>query len=185
MRTTYLLLHGQSVCGWCCNIFVYEIVGYTQDLWFLCQRVQAWNGGAKPVLAGTARALRYILPDDGNYRYDLESDYFKVGYVRTASGFDTLCWNSSLIGQLRSPFCWMIQTFMFFLLVLINFLKVCIEGQLSPILRLRWNSDLSQTATFIKNWKTIVATNALVASLRFLSLILLKGVDISTPNHII
>jgi hypothetical protein len=67
-----------------------KVVGYTQDSMIsLAQRVQAWNGGAKPVLAGTARALRYILPDDGNYRYDLESDYFKVGYVRTASGFDT------------------------------------------------------------------------------------------------
>jgi hypothetical protein len=36
-----------------------KVVGFSQDaLISLCQRVGAWNGGAKPVLAGTARALR-------------------------------------------------------------------------------------------------------------------------------
>ena len=43
-----------------------KVAGYTQDsLVQLAQRVQAWNGGAKPVLAGTLRALAYLLPDNG------------------------------------------------------------------------------------------------------------------------
>ena len=50
-----------------------KVVGYTQDSMIsLAQRVQAWNGGAKPVLAGTARALRYILPDDGKLNCPLQ-----------------------------------------------------------------------------------------------------------------
>jgi hypothetical protein len=50
-----------------------KVVGYTQDAMIsLAQRVQAWNGGAKPVLAGTARALRYILPDDGKQNCPLQ-----------------------------------------------------------------------------------------------------------------
>jgi len=50
-----------------------QVNGYTQDAMIsLAQRVQAWNGGAKPVLAGTARALRYILPDDGELNCPLQ-----------------------------------------------------------------------------------------------------------------
>jgi len=44
-----------------------KVAGFTQDSMIaLAQRVQAWNGGLKPILAGTARALRYVLPDDGD-----------------------------------------------------------------------------------------------------------------------
>jgi len=42
-----------------------KVVGYSQDaLIALGQRVSAWNGGAKVILAGTQRALQYVLPAD-------------------------------------------------------------------------------------------------------------------------
>jgi len=68
-----------------------QVSGYTQaDLVRLCQQVTAWNGGAKAVVVGTQLALVNVLPDDANYRYELESDYVKIGYLRTAFGYDVM-----------------------------------------------------------------------------------------------
>jgi hypothetical protein len=66
--------------------------GYTQAaLVRICQQVEAWNFGAKPVIVGTQLALSSVLPDDANYRYFLDnSEYATLGYVRTAFGYDTM-----------------------------------------------------------------------------------------------
>ncbi len=57
-----------------------KYAGYNQsDLITLCQKVSAFNGGAKAVVIGTPVALLSVLPTDANYRYQLESDYVKIG----------------------------------------------------------------------------------------------------------
>ena len=92
----------------------------------------------------------------------MESDYFKVGYVRTASGFDTFVLEQ--FADWSTPFSVLLNDSNVYVLSpsVNKLLKVCIEGStLSNITAPFDNSDLSQTATFIKNWKTIVATNAL------------------------
>lgn len=53
----------------------------------LCERVQAYNGGAKPIIIGTPIALNAVLPTtDQNYRYMLDSEYVKLGHVQTFRG---------------------------------------------------------------------------------------------------
>jgi hypothetical protein len=139
-----------------------KVVGFTQDaLISLAQRVQAWNGGAKPVLAGTARALRYILPDDGNYRYDLESEYVKVGHVRTFSDFSTMVLDQ--FADWTVPFSTVLNDANLYVISpsVNKLLKLVIEGStLSNVTQPFDNSNLTQNATFIKNWKAAVATNA-------------------------
>lgn len=47
----------------------------------ICEKVQAYNGGRKPVIMGTATALKSVLPSNANYRYLLDSDYVKLGHL--------------------------------------------------------------------------------------------------------
>ena len=68
-----------------------KIAGYTQsDLVELCQKVTAFNGGRKAVIVGTQLALQNVLPEDTNYRYSLDSEYVKIGYVKSAFGYDIM-----------------------------------------------------------------------------------------------
>ncbi len=67
-----------------------QVSGYSKaSLLRLCTQVEAWTK-TKPVIVGTAIALGNVLPDDVNYRYSLTDDYARLGYVRTAFGYDTL-----------------------------------------------------------------------------------------------
>jgi hypothetical protein len=140
-----------------------KVAGYSQDaLISLAQRVSAWNGGQKVILAGTQRALQYILPNDANYRYDIESEFVKVGYIRTAFGYDTM-----VLPQLAAwgtPFTVALSDAnVYFLCTGVNKpVKLCIEGStLSNVTAPFDNSNLTQDATFIKNWQAAVATNAI------------------------
>jgi hypothetical protein len=96
-----------------------------------------------------------------NYRYDLESEYFKVGYVRTASGFDTLVLEQ--FADWATPFSVLLSDAnVYFISPGVNkLLKLCIEGStLSNVTAPFDNSNLTQNATFIKSWKNAVVTNA-------------------------
>jgi hypothetical protein len=139
-----------------------KVVGFNMDsLLSLSQRVQAWNGGAKPVLAATLRAARYILPDDGNYRYTLESDFVKLGYVRTVSGLDVMILDQ--FADWSTPFSTVLSDANVYVISpsVNKLLKLVIEGStLSNVTAPFDNSNLTQNATFIKNWKAAVATNA-------------------------
>jgi hypothetical protein len=68
-----------------------QYAGYSQtNLITLAQKVAAWNGGAKPVIVGTPVALLSVLPADANYRYMLDSEYVKIGYINTMATYDIM-----------------------------------------------------------------------------------------------
>ena len=67
-----------------------KVTNYTEKSAItLAQTVQAYNR-ATPVFAGTAVALKDLLPDNAQFRYFLDDDYFKVGAVPTFNGYDVL-----------------------------------------------------------------------------------------------
>ena len=67
-----------------------KVTNYTEKSAItLAQTVQAYNR-ATPVFAGTAVALKDLLPDNSQFRYFLDDDYFKVGAVPTFNGYDVL-----------------------------------------------------------------------------------------------
>jgi len=68
-----------------------QFAGYTQDDAIkLAQKVTAWNGGARAIFLGTKLAISKMLPASSNYRFDLGSEYARVGHVREFFGFDVL-----------------------------------------------------------------------------------------------
>jgi hypothetical protein len=68
-----------------------SVTNYSADsLVKLCQTVQAYNAGAKPIILGTPIALSKVLPSDSNWRYLLDSDYVKLGRVQNFRGFDVV-----------------------------------------------------------------------------------------------
>lgn len=62
-----------------------------EDLVSLCQRVEAYNYGMKPVIAGTTLGLMKILPDSAaGYRLNVDASNPHVNLIRTAFGYDFL-----------------------------------------------------------------------------------------------
>lgn len=68
-----------------------RVSGFTQESAIkLAQKIQAWNGGAKPVFLGTKVALSKILPASTNTRILLGDEYVRVGYLRDFMGVSTV-----------------------------------------------------------------------------------------------
>ena len=142
-----------------------KVVGYTQsDFVTLAQKVTAWNGGIKPVVLGTQLALANILPADGNYRYDIESDFVKLGYIRNFIGTDVVI--IPQVADYTTPFETLISNnYLWFVSPTAQkLLKVVLEGNtLAYTTDVYANANLTQTSTMIKSWGVGVATNAVGA----------------------
>jgi hypothetical protein len=144
-----------------------KITGYTQSTMVeLAQKVQAWNGGASPVIMGTRLALANILPNDANYRYDIESNFVKMGYMKTISGFDALMlpqvadWTTPFKTILDDTKLWLISPSAG------KIVKLCLEGSaISNVTAPFQFADLSQNATIAKSWGTGIATSAIAGTI--------------------
>lgn len=142
-----------------------RVAGYTQaEFLRLSQTVGAWNGGAKPVAIGTLQALGQILPNDANYRYMLDSEYVRLGYVRDFNGVSVMAlpqiadWQSPFATKLRNDRIWIISPSSQ------KLVKVAVEGQtLTRTDEPYANADLLQTMTMYKSWKAAVITNSIGA----------------------
>jgi hypothetical protein len=139
-----------------------KVAGFTQkDFTLLAQKVGAWNGGALPVCIGTQVALANILPADGNYRYDIASDFVKMGYVRNFVGTDIVVLPQ--VADYANPFGLLLaDTDLWFVSTgAQKIIKVVLEGNvLSYTSDVYANANLVQTSTMIKSWGVGVATNA-------------------------
>jgi hypothetical protein len=144
------------------------VAGYSQSEFVrLSQTVAAWNGGAKSVAIGTQRALASILPSNANYRYDFQSEYVKVGYLRDFQGTDIMVlpqvadWQTPFGLKLADNRVWIVSP------STQKIIKVVLEGNvLSYTSDVYANANLVQTSTLIKSWGTAVATNAVAATIQ-------------------
>ena len=147
-----------------------RVAGYTQaEFVRLSQTVAAWNGGAKPVAIGTQRALAKILPLDANYRYEIDSDFVKVGYLRNFQGTDIMVlpqiadWTTPFALKLSDSKIWIVSP------SAQKIVKLVLEGSaLSYTSDVYANANLVQTSTLIKSWGTAIATNAVAAEITLL-----------------
>ena len=139
-----------------------QVSGYTQaSLVRLAQQVTAWNGGAKAIVCGTQLALVNVLPDDANYRYFLESDFAKIGYVRTAFGLDVLALPQ--VADRTTPFGTVLDNSNLYILSPSSqkLVKLVFEGStLSNTTGTFANANLTQNATIWKSYGAAIATNA-------------------------
>jgi hypothetical protein len=124
-----------------------KVVGYTQtDFVTLAQKVTAWNGGIKPVVLGTQLALANILPHDANYRYEIDSDFVKLGYVRNFAGTDVVILPQ--VADYTTPFTTLISnSYLWFVSPgAQKLLKVVLEGN-----TLAYTSDTYGNANLTQN----------------------------------
>jgi hypothetical protein len=140
-----------------------KYAGYAQsDLISLCQKVSAWNGGNKAVIVGTPVALLSVLPADANYRYELESDYVKIGYINTMGTYDVL--SIPQIADYGAPFKMMLDDTRLYVLSPSSgkIVKMVIEGStMSNVDSTFTNANLNQNATLFKSWASGVATSSI------------------------
>jgi hypothetical protein len=144
-----------------------RVAGYTQaDMINLYQKVTAYNGGAKAVLVGTLGALSTIFPADANYRYDIESEYMKIGYIRTLAGVDMMVlpqvadWESPFQLKLTDAIVWIVSPSSQ------KIVKAVLEGStLAYTSDVYANANLVQSSTITKSWGIGVATNSVAAQI--------------------
>jgi hypothetical protein len=140
-----------------------QIAGYSQaKLVRLSEQVTAWNQGAKAMLLGTAVGLLNVLPDDANYRYDLESKYVAIGHIPTISGIDIM--RLPQVADIATPWGRVLSDTNLWVLSPSSqkIIKVVLEGNtLSNTTGVFENADLTQTTTLWKSYGVGVATNAI------------------------
>lgn len=139
-----------------------RFAGYSQEnLVKLGQRVTAFNGGAKAIVLGTQAALQNVLPADANYRYELESDYVKIGYIRTAFGYDIM--PLPQVADWTTPFSMALDDAKLYIVSPSSqkLVKLVLEGStLSNTTGTYDNANLTQSTTLFKSWGAAIATNA-------------------------
>lgn len=138
-----------------------RVTGFTENEFIrLSQTVAAWNGGTRPLAVGTQLALANILPSNANYRYDLQSDYVRVGYLSNFKGTDIMVlpqvadWTTPFGLKLTNDRIWIVSPSSD------KVIKLVLEGStLSYQDDTYAHANLVQTATMYKSWGTVVATN--------------------------
>ncbi len=142
--------------------------GYSQlDLASLAQKVTAWNGGQKAVVVGTPVALMSVLPDDANYRYTLDSDYVKIGYINTISGYDVMA--IPQIADWATPFKVLLDDTRLYIVSPSagKLVKLVIEGStMSNTDGTFANANLTQNATMYKSFGSAIATSAIAGMIQ-------------------
>ena len=144
-----------------------QVSGYTQSsLVTLAQRIGAWNGGNQPIIMGTRLALSNILPSDANYRYDIESDFVKLGFIKTFNGYDIMmlpqvaAWQTPFTTVLDDTKLWIVSP------AAQKLVKLCLEGStLSNVAGTFQNANLTQSASIAKSWGTAIATSAIAGTI--------------------
>lgn len=139
-----------------------NVVGYTAaEFARLGQAVRTWNNGSNVVAMGTQVALSKVLPADANYRYDIDSEFARLGYMNNYMGVQLMVMPQ--MADLSDPFGLRLSDdkIYFFSTGAQKIVKVVFEGS-----TLSWQdgpydrANLMQTSTMYKSWGTGIVTNA-------------------------
>lgn len=142
-----------------------RVAGYSQaTLVEYAQKVTAWNGNNKAVVMGTQLAVQNILPADANYRYQLDSEYVKLGYIQTAFNYDIMALPQ--VADYKTPFKLALDDTKLYIVSPSagKLIKLCIEGSTISITNNQFDhANLSQNTMMKKAWGTGVCTGAVAA----------------------
>ena len=132
----------------------------------LSQIVGAWNGGVRPLAIGTQVALSNVIPSNANYRYELDSEFVRLGYIRNFKGTDLMVlpqvadWQTPFGLKLDDDRIWIISPSSD------KIVKVVLEGStFANTSEAFANANLVQTSTMWKSWGTGIITNAVAATI--------------------
>lgn len=139
-----------------------HVTGYTQDnLVRIAQAVEAWNFGRRAIVVGTKLALSKVLPDDANYRYFLDDDYARIGYMRTISGYDLMALPQ--VANWATPFETLLNDERLYIISPSSdkMVKLVFGGDtITTTSGVFDYANLVQTGTMMKAWKVGIATNS-------------------------
>ena len=140
-----------------------RISGFSQNTAIaLAQKVQAWNGGAKPIFLGTKLALSQILPASTNTRILLGDEYVKIGYMRDFMGISTV--ELEQVADYTTEFAVKLADNRIYVICpgTDKMVKVFIEGStLSNVEGSYASANLQQTATLYKSYGVGAISSAL------------------------
>ena len=144
-----------------------RVAGYSQSEFVrLSQTVTAWNGGAKAVAIGTQAALSNLLPNDANYRYDLSSEYVKMGFIRNFQNTDIIVLPQ--VADYTTPFglkladnrIWFVSP------SAQKLVKLVLEGSMLAYTDDAYkNANLMQNSNLVKSYGAAIATNAVAGTI--------------------
>lgn len=144
-----------------------KIAGYTQSgLIGLCQKVTAWNGGKIAAIVGTKQALASVLPADTNYRYTLESDYVKIGYIKEFGNYPII--ELPQVADYTTEFGLKLADNRLYVISPSSdkLIKGFVEGSMLTLVSpFENNADLTQTTTMKKSYGFAVATSSIAGEI--------------------
>ena len=144
-----------------------KVTGFSEDEFIrLSQTVSAWNGGAQPLAIGTQLALANVIPYNANYRYDLQSDFVRIGYLSNFKGTNVMVlpqvadWTTPFGLKLTNDRIWIVSPSSD------KVVKLVLEGStLSYQSDVYAHANLVQTSTLYKSWGTGIATSQVAATI--------------------
>ena len=152
-----------TACGASATPTALKVSNYTQaSAITLATTVTAYNGGRQAVFAGTPLALNNILPTNANYRYTLDDDMVKLGYVPNFMTYDVMPtpnyadYTSTTYGlKLSDKKIYVVSP------ASDKVVKVAIGGSLSVSSGTFENANMAQTMTTMKAWSAVAVTNSI------------------------
>jgi hypothetical protein len=140
-----------------------KVTNYTQESAVtLADTITSYNNGSKAVFAGTPLALNNILPANANYRYMLDDNMVKIGYIPTFMTYDVMPtpnfadYTSTTYGlKLSNKKIYVVSP------ASDKIIKVAVGGTLTIPSGTYENANLSQTMSTMKSWDVMAATNAI------------------------
>lgn len=140
-----------------------KVAGYTQTAVVnLAQKVSAWNGGKQAVIVGTKAALASVLPANSNFRYTLDSEYVKMGYIKEFAGYAVI--ELPQVADYTTEFGLKLADNRLYVISPSSdkLIKGVVEGSmLSLVSPFENNADLTQTTTMKKSYAFGVATSSI------------------------
>ncbi len=141
-----------------------NVHGWSQDSAVrVAQTVSAYNHGAEAIFLGTKLALNKVMPMDANYRYDFDSDYVKVGYVRDFMGYSAL--EMRQVADWKNPYNLILNDNRIYIISpsTPKPVKLCYEGSAYTVnLDHDRHADFEASTTLFKSYGIAIATNATV-----------------------
>lgn len=142
-----------------------KVAGYTPaEFARLSQAVRTWNGGGNVMALGTQLALSKVLPANANYRYDIDSEFARLGYMNNYMGTSLMV--IPQLANLANPFTTSVPDDRIYFVSSggQKIVKIVLEGS-----TLSWQDDtydranLMQVSTMYKSWGTGIVTNSVAA----------------------
>lgn len=148
-----------------------KVTGYSQsDLLKICERVTAYNGGAKASIIGTAAALSNILPDGANgYRIVTPSDGISIKLIKDFFDYDIIVLPQVATGD-YSQFDMVLDDNEVYIVSASSdkLVKAVIEGtDLTNSNDFYDNANLTSNATLNKRWGMEFLSNAVAGCMQF------------------